>query len=70
MSFKIQLKALAEDTQIITKGLDIVIQEKKMCKKDGHPSKRFRKVHEIIIISIYFISYHNVSTSFTLYMEM
>nr|GEU86394.1 hypothetical protein [Tanacetum cinerariifolium] len=40
---KIQLKAVAEDTQMITKGLDIVIQEKKMCKKDGHSSKRFRK---------------------------
>ncbi|GKD17913.1 formin-like protein 6, partial [Tanacetum coccineum] len=40
---KIQLKAVAEDTQMITRGLDIVIQEKKMCKKDGHSSKRFRK---------------------------
>ncbi|KAK1434659.1 hypothetical protein QVD17_00408 [Tagetes erecta] len=40
---KIQLKALAEEMQSITKGLEKVIQEKRMCKKDGHVSKRFRK---------------------------
>ncbi|XP_076905051.1 formin-like protein 18 [Bidens hawaiensis] len=40
---KIQLKALAEEMQSITKGLEKVIQEKRMCKKDGHAAKRFRK---------------------------
>ncbi|KAK9070808.1 hypothetical protein SSX86_011210 [Deinandra increscens subsp. villosa] len=40
---KIQLKALAEEMQSITKGLEKVILEKRMCKKDGHVSKRFRK---------------------------
>ena len=30
--------------QAITKGLMKVNQEKKACKKDGHVSKRFRKV--------------------------
>ncbi|KAM0025972.1 putative tensin phosphatase, C2 domain, formin, FH2 domain, protein-tyrosine phosphatase [Helianthus debilis subsp. tardiflorus] len=40
---KIQLKALAEEMQSITRGLEKVIQEKRMCKKDGHVSKRFRK---------------------------
>ncbi|KAI3513867.1 hypothetical protein L1887_12082 [Cichorium endivia] len=40
---KIQLKILAEEMQAITKGLEKVVQEKKLCKKDGHVSKRFRK---------------------------
>ncbi|KAI3694848.1 hypothetical protein L1987_77829 [Smallanthus sonchifolius] len=40
---KVQLKALAEEMQSITKGLEKVIQEKRMCKRDGHVSKRFRK---------------------------
>ncbi|KAI3801728.1 hypothetical protein L1987_29841 [Smallanthus sonchifolius] len=40
---KIQLKLLAEEMQTITKGLEKVIHEKKLCKKDGHVSKRFRK---------------------------
>lgn len=44
ISFQIQLKILAEEMQAVTKGLEKVIQEKKMCKKDGHVSKRFRKV--------------------------
>ncbi|KAF5804998.1 putative tensin phosphatase, C2 domain, formin, FH2 domain, protein-tyrosine phosphatase [Helianthus annuus] len=39
----IQLKLLAEEMQSITKGLEKVIHEKKLCKKDGHVSKRFRK---------------------------
>ncbi|XP_076911320.1 formin-like protein 17 [Bidens hawaiensis] len=42
---KLQLKLLAEEMQSITKGLEKVIHEKKLCKKDGHVSKRFRKVH-------------------------
>ncbi|KAJ9548758.1 hypothetical protein OSB04_021301 [Centaurea solstitialis] len=40
---KIQLKILAEEMQAITKGLEKVVHEKKLCKKDGHVSKRFRK---------------------------
>ncbi|XP_071699145.1 formin-like protein 18 [Rutidosis leptorrhynchoides] len=40
---KIQLKILAEEMQAVTKGLEKVIHEKKLCKKDGHVSKRFRK---------------------------
>ncbi|KAM0021085.1 putative formin, FH2 domain-containing protein [Helianthus debilis subsp. tardiflorus] len=40
---KIQLKLLAEEMQSITKGLERVIHEKKLCKKDGHVSERFRK---------------------------
>ncbi|KAK9055164.1 hypothetical protein SSX86_026246 [Deinandra increscens subsp. villosa] len=40
---KLQLKLLAEEMQTITKGLEKVIHEKKLCKKDGHVSKRFRK---------------------------
>ncbi|KAI3765280.1 hypothetical protein L2E82_15310 [Cichorium intybus] len=41
---KIQLKILAEEMQAITKGLEKVVQEKELCKKDGRVSKRFRKV--------------------------
>ncbi|KAL8236934.1 hypothetical protein R6Q59_018015 [Mikania micrantha] len=40
---KIQLKLLVEEMQNITKGLEKVIHEKKLCKKDGHVSKCFRK---------------------------
>ncbi|CAI9298300.1 unnamed protein product [Lactuca saligna] len=40
---KIQLRILAEEMQSITKGLEKVVQEKKLCKKDGHVSKKFRK---------------------------
>nr|KAJ0192698.1 hypothetical protein LSAT_V11C800414530 [Lactuca sativa] len=40
---KIQLKIMAEEMQAITKGLDKVVQEKKLCKKDGHVSNRFRQ---------------------------
>ncbi|KAI3513870.1 hypothetical protein L1887_12085 [Cichorium endivia] len=40
---KIQLKILAEEMQAITKGLEKVVQEKELCKKDGHVSKQFRK---------------------------
>ncbi|KAL7586807.1 hypothetical protein Lser_V15G37978 [Lactuca serriola] len=40
---KIQLKNLAENMQLITKGFERVIQEKKLCKNDGHGSKKFRK---------------------------
>ncbi|KAL7587823.1 hypothetical protein Lser_V15G37977 [Lactuca serriola] len=40
---KIQLKIMAEGMQAITKGLDKVVQEKKLCKKDGHVSNRFRQ---------------------------
>ncbi|KAI3782057.1 hypothetical protein L2E82_12089 [Cichorium intybus] len=40
---KIQLKILAEEMQDFTKGLEKVVQEKELCKKDGHVSKRFRK---------------------------
>ncbi|KAJ0569532.1 putative formin, FH2 domain-containing protein [Helianthus annuus] len=40
---KIQLKLLAEEMQNITKGLEKVIHEKKLCKKDGHVSERFLK---------------------------
>ncbi|XP_071699144.1 formin-like protein 17 [Rutidosis leptorrhynchoides] len=40
---KIQLKSLAEEMQAVIKGLEKAIPEKKLCKKDGHVSKCFRK---------------------------
>ncbi|KAI3782060.1 hypothetical protein L2E82_12092 [Cichorium intybus] len=40
---KIQLKILAEEIKAITKGLEKVVKEKKLCKKDAHVSKYFRK---------------------------
>ncbi|CAI9298299.1 unnamed protein product [Lactuca saligna] len=40
---KIQLKFLKEEMCAVTKGLEKVVQEKKLCKKDGHVSKKFRK---------------------------
>ncbi|KAI3764844.1 hypothetical protein L2E82_14861 [Cichorium intybus] len=45
---KIQLKILAEEMQAITKGLEKVVQEKELCKKDGRVSKRFRKKYFIL----------------------
>ncbi|XP_042753021.1 formin-like protein 13 [Lactuca sativa] len=40
---KIQLKILAEEMALIRYGLEKVVQEKKLCKRDGHVSKKFRK---------------------------
>ncbi|KAL7590671.1 hypothetical protein Lser_V15G37981 [Lactuca serriola] len=40
---KIRIKTMAEEMQTISKGLEKVVQEKKLCKKDGHVSKKFRK---------------------------
>lgn len=53
--FQIQIKNLAENMQLITKGFERVIQEKKLCKNDGHGSKKFRKVcmHIKLIRAIY-----------------
>ncbi|CAI9298303.1 unnamed protein product [Lactuca saligna] len=49
---KIQLKFLAEEMQAITKGLEKVVQEKKLCKKDGHGSKKFRKTLKKFLASV------------------
>nr|KAJ0192897.1 hypothetical protein LSAT_V11C800414600 [Lactuca sativa] len=39
---KIRIKIMAEEMHTISKGLEKVVQEKKLCKKDG-VSKKFRK---------------------------
>ncbi|XP_023745435.2 formin-like protein 6 [Lactuca sativa] len=49
---KIQLKILAEGMQAITEGLEKVVQEKKLCKKDGHGSKKFRKCLKKFLASV------------------
>ncbi|CAH1432744.1 unnamed protein product [Lactuca virosa] len=40
---KIQLNFLREEMYAMTKGLDKIVQEKKLCKRDAHVSTRYRK---------------------------
>ncbi|CAI9298304.1 unnamed protein product [Lactuca saligna] len=40
---KIQIKIMAEEMQMIEIGLGKIVQEKKLCKKDGHMFKPYRK---------------------------
>ncbi|CAH1432752.1 unnamed protein product [Lactuca virosa] len=51
---KIQLKILAEEMAAIRNGLEKGVQEKKLCKRDGYVSKKFRKGKSVDAFIIYF----------------